>query len=323
MTDWSMAPSQTPRPPTDPLFPATTKPNDIHHFLAMGLCFLHPHLTQWKSLTSLAITKIYKDNIPAWSLSISTERYQRLHVDLSRWRLHVDQGAQTWYYLETDQQVQQEPPTDLPSLHRATTPQEAARNGFENYRHLQMKVSGLVSYSWADDHLYVTGTPVSEPMRLELIHYLLNRAHAEDGGWHFYRLWLLPVPPELWLLPKILPFCPGSWWVHCRLVYIPMGYLYAKRATALLTTFTQSLREELYVQPCDSIHWDQQRNNVCEADLYTPHTKMMDLLNKILTYYEILPLNRMVKTLEFLDMTQIKRNAPNQERCYRQQSKGA
>lgn len=30
---------------------------------------------------------------------------------------------------------------------------------------------------------YITQTPVPEPMRLELIRYLLNRANAEDGGW--------------------------------------------------------------------------------------------------------------------------------------------
>lgn len=30
---------------------------------------------------------------------------------------------------------------------------------------------------------YITGTPVPEPMRLELIRYLLNRANKDDGGW--------------------------------------------------------------------------------------------------------------------------------------------
>lgn len=30
---------------------------------------------------------------------------------------------------------------------------------------------------------YITGVPVSEPMRLELIRYLLNRANKDDGGW--------------------------------------------------------------------------------------------------------------------------------------------
>jgi len=30
---------------------------------------------------------------------------------------------------------------------------------------------------------YITGTPVPEAMRLELIRYLLNRAEKNDGGW--------------------------------------------------------------------------------------------------------------------------------------------
>lgn len=72
---------------------------------------------------------------------------------------------------------------------------------------------------------------------------------------------------------------PGNWWVHTRLVYLPMGYIYARRLSAPLTSFTQSLREELYVQPYDSINWGQQRNNVAKVDLYTPHTKVMDVLN--------------------------------------------
>lgn len=80
-------------------------------------------------------------------------------------------------------------------------------------------------------------------------------------------------------LPKALPICPGNWWVHTRLVYLPMGYIYARRLSAPLTTFTQSLRDELYVEPYDSINWDKQRNNVAEVDLYTPHSKIMDFLN--------------------------------------------
>lgn len=186
---------------------------------------------------------------------------------------------------------------------------------------------------------YITGVPVPEAMRLELIRYLLNRAHKEDGGWgihiegvstvfgtalnyvalrilglgpdhpamvkargtlHKYggaiaipawgKFWLAalgvyewkgvnPIPPELWALPKALPICPGNWWVHTRMVYLPMGYIYARRLSAPLTTFTQSLREELYVQSYDSINWDKQRNNVAEVDLYTPHSKIMDVLN--------------------------------------------
>lgn len=80
-------------------------------------------------------------------------------------------------------------------------------------------------------------------------------------------------------LPKFMSLCPGNWWVHTRMVYLPMGYIYALRLKAPLTEFTQSLREELYTEPYDQIDWNKQRNNVSAADLYTPHSKIMDFLN--------------------------------------------
>ncbi|KAK1566469.1 hypothetical protein Q3G72_000322 [Acer saccharum] len=38
-----------------------------------------------------------------------------------------------------------------------------------------------------------------------------------------------PLPPEIWLLPYLLPIHPGRMWCHCRMVYLPMSYLYGKR----------------------------------------------------------------------------------------------
>ncbi|KAI8978140.1 terpenoid cyclases/protein prenyltransferase alpha-alpha toroid [Pilobolus umbonatus] len=286
-------------------------------------------------------------------------------TDLTNWRLKVDQGAQTWHYLETEEERQAWPqttwdkyylglPVDMPDLEPAKTPLESARNGFEFYRALQTEdghwggdyggpmflIPGLVIVH------YITGVPVPDPMRLELIRYLLTRAHKEDGGWGIHiegvstvfgtglnyvalrilglgpdhpamtkarktlhalggacaipawgKFWLSalgvydwkgvnPIPPELWALPRFIPVCPGNWWVHCRLVYLPMGYVYARRKSAPLTEFTESLREELYTQPYHTIDWNKQRNNVAKVDLYTPHAKIMDLLNEALTYYE-------------------------------------
>ncbi|KAG0174988.1 Lanosterol synthase (Oxidosqualene--lanosterol cyclase) [Apophysomyces sp. BC1034] len=290
-------------------------------------------------------------------------------TDLTRWRLRVEEGAQTWHYLTTDEECRAWPqttwdkyhlgmPVNAPALPPAKTPLEAARNGFDFYRQLQTEdghwggeyggpmflIPGLIIAH------YVTGVPVPEPTRLELIRYLLNRAHPEDGGWGIHiegvstvfgtslnyvtlrilglgpehpamikaratlhklggatgnpawgKFWLCvlgvydwegmnPVPPELWALPKFLPLCPGNWWVHTRMVYLPMGYLYALRLSAPLTEFTQSLRQELYVEPYEQINWNKQRNNVAEVDLYTPHTKIMDVLNEIMTYYEMIPI---------------------------------
>ncbi|KAL7312217.1 Lanosterol synthase (Oxidosqualene--lanosterol cyclase), variant 2 [Mucor circinelloides] len=288
-------------------------------------------------------------------------------TDLENWRLKVDEGRQTWHYLTTDEERKAWPqtiwdryslglPIDVPELPTPSTPLESARNGFEFYRRLQTEdghwsgeyggpmflIPGLIITH------YITGTPVPEAMRLELIRYLLNRAEKNDGGWGIHiegvstvfgtalnyvtlrilglgpdhpamvkargtlhklggasaipawgKFWLAalgvydwkgvnPIPPELWALPKAIPLCPGNWWVHTRLVYLPMGYIYARRLSAPLTTFTQSLREELYTEPYDSIHWDSQRNNVAKIDLYTPHSKIMDVLNYGLTYYESL-----------------------------------
>jgi lanosterol synthase len=44
-----------------------------------------------------------------------------------------------------------------------------------------------------------------------------------------------------------------------------------------------------------SIYWPAQRNNVCEADLYMPHTRVLDAFNVVLSTYEqcaIPPLRR-------------------------------
>lgn len=88
-----------------------------------------------------------------------------------------------------------------------------------------------------------------------------------------------PVPPELWLLPHFLPIHPGRYWCHTRNVYIPMSYLYGRRATFPLNDLTRKLREEIYTQPYESIPWYQQRNNICKADEYYPHTRLLNFLN--------------------------------------------
>ncbi|KAJ1554505.1 Lanosterol synthase (Oxidosqualene--lanosterol cyclase), partial [Cladochytrium tenue] len=86
-----------------------------------------------------------------------------------------------------------------------------------------------------------------------------------------------PIPPELWL------------WVHTRVVYMSMGYLYGIRFQAKIDPLIKALRKELYVQPYATIDWPAQRNNVAKVDLYAPHSKLMDLLNYLLTWYEWLP----------------------------------
>ena len=79
---------------------------------------------------------------------------------------------------------------NLPSNPPAKDALEAARNGFNFYKHLQSPdghwpgeyggpmflMPGLAIGS------YVTGMDFKREERLEMIRYLLNRAHPEDGG---------------------------------------------------------------------------------------------------------------------------------------------
>jgi len=48
--------------------------------------------------------------------------------------------------------------------------------------------------------------------------------------------------PELWLLPEWLPIHPWRYWCHCRMVYLPMAYVYGQRITAPHSPLIDALR---------------------------------------------------------------------------------
>mmetsp|Transcript_57764 Transcript_57764/g.183055 ORF Transcript_57764/g.183055 Transcript_57764/m.183055 type:complete len:537 (+) Transcript_57764:344-1954(+) len=85
-----------------------------------------------------------------------------------------------------------------------------------------------------------------------------------------------PLTPEMWLLPYWLPLHPGRFWCHCRMVYLPMSYLYGIRATGKPTQLTEDLKLELYTKPYDEIDWNAARNECAREDLYYPHPLLQD-----------------------------------------------
>nr|BBE49396.1 cycloartenol synthase [Polystichum fibrilloso-paleaceum (nom. illeg.)] len=87
-----------------------------------------------------------------------------------------------------------------------------------------------------------------------------------------------PLPPEIWLLPYFLPMHPGRMWCHCRMVYLPMSYIYGKRFTGKITETVLSLREELYNILYKDIDWNKARNECAKEDLYYPHSMIQDVL---------------------------------------------
>nr|AUD09561.1 onocerin synthase 2 [Ononis spinosa] len=87
-----------------------------------------------------------------------------------------------------------------------------------------------------------------------------------------------PIPPELWLLPKFSPIHPGTMMCYCRLVYMPMSYLYGKKFMGPNTSLIRSLKEEMYNEPYDQINWNKARNTVAKEDLLCPAPLLQDMV---------------------------------------------
>ncbi|KAH6812041.1 Terpenoid cyclases family protein [Perilla frutescens var. frutescens] len=87
-----------------------------------------------------------------------------------------------------------------------------------------------------------------------------------------------PMPPEFWLLPSFLPMHPAKMWCYCRMVYMPMSYLYGKRFVGPITPLILQLREELYDQPYQEINWRSIRHLCAKEDMYYPHPLVQDLI---------------------------------------------
>lgn len=79
-----------------------------------------------------------------------------------------------------------------------------------------------------------------------------------------------PLPPELWLLPRAAPLHPTRFWCHCRAVYLPMSYLYARRVQAPPSARLDAIRTELYGDTWDRIPWSDRRHDIAPTDVYKP-----------------------------------------------------
>lgn len=94
-----------------------------------------------------------------------------------------------------------------------------------------------------------------------------------------------PVPSEFWLLPEWLPIHPWRWWIHTRVVYLPMSYGYSNRLTMPLNDLTKALRIELFVENYQDINFSEHRNHVSTYDLLKPHSFILRVINLILVFY--------------------------------------
>ncbi len=159
--------------------------------------------------------------------------------------------------------------------------------------------------------LRLLGAPADDPP------LVLARAWIEDHGgpvtsaawgkfvltlFHLYEYeGLEPVQPELWLLPDSLPVHPSRLWCHCRMVYLPMSWLYAKRARVKKTRLIGDIQAELYPEGYDRVNWKLARRSVADTDAYVPRHPASRLINRLLRSYE----KRASKTFRTRAMTHV------------------
>jgi squalene/oxidosqualene cyclase-like protein len=103
------------------------------------------------------------------------------------------------------------------------------------------------------------------------------------------------IPAEMFLLPSWFPLHPGKLWCHCRMVYLPMCYLYCKRylpADVDSDPVLQGLRFELFdcgvtrgVRYAD-IDWNAYRQTCAPIDEYSPLNPVMKVAQDFLAVYE-------------------------------------
>ncbi|RCV09875.1 hypothetical protein SETIT_2G064700v2 [Setaria italica] len=87
-----------------------------------------------------------------------------------------------------------------------------------------------------------------------------------------------PFFPELWLMPRFLPFYPGKLWCLCRMFFLSVAYIYGKRFVGPITPTILALREEIYNTPYDKIDWTEARCACAKEDLLTPRTRLQNVI---------------------------------------------
>lgn len=88
------------------------------------------------------------------------------------------------------------------------------------------------------------------------------------------------------LLPDWVPFHPWRWWIQCRVVYLPVSYLYGEKVQKPLNELLISLRQEIYTKPYGEINFIRHLNHVALSDLMKPTSIVLRTVNVFLRIWE-------------------------------------
>lgn len=199
-------------------------------------------------------------------------------------------------------------PTLIAATHIIGEPfdQETEADFVRYFRHQQNPDGGWPLHSGGESYVYTTalcyvaqrllGIPPDDPDLRRGRNWLLEHGGAVSvPPWGKFLLALLnlydydgvmPVPPELWLLPEALPAHPSRFWCHSRMVYLPMSYLYGIRAQAPLTPVLRAVRDEIFCEPFEGFDFRASQTRCAASDVYTPLSRTYRVLNGLLNGYE-------------------------------------
>ncbi len=92
--------------------------------------------------------------------------------------------------------------------------------------------------------------------------------------------------PEMWKFPRWVPFHPGKYWCHNRMIFLPMSYCFGNKIKATETDLIKDLRKELYNTDYKTINWKKARREACEIDIFHPVNKWYYRLSWFTNTYE-------------------------------------
>lgn len=147
--------------------------------------------------------------------------------------------------------------------------------------------------------LRLLGLPSDDARLTRLLRWIhANGTALGAASWGKFTLCLLglydwkgivPLLPELWILPYDAPMHPGRLWCHARMVYLPMAWLYGAKSVAKDDALLSALRHELYQGDYARIDWSRQRDVVAKADDYRPNTTALNGVNRAQLAIEKMP----------------------------------
>jgi lanosterol synthase len=144
--------------------------------------------------------------------------------------------------------------------------------------------------------LRLLGTPAYHPPMVNARSWILKHGGAlQLPPWGKFYLSCLGIYewegnhslfPEMWFLPKWLPFHPSRYWCHARMVYLPMSYCFGVKIKAKKTDLLEALKNEIYTTPYETINWKAARDLCAATDVYHPSHSALGWLNAASNFYE-------------------------------------